>query len=85
MTMIEMTDFVRKTPVDELKRLREGLDLLRRGLPLDPDEAQIELLLSLYDQESWFRRYSDIKITKSNLIAEEQDRLERNVPPNRWG
>lgn len=85
MTRNEVTDFVTRTSVEELKKLTEGLDVLNRGSVNGFTEEQIDLLVSLRDHERWFRQIADLRITKHRLESERQDRINRNVPPARWG
>lgn len=84
MTRIEIIDFIHKKSVEELKGLCEGLSLINSGSPIDLSADQIDLLISLSDQEEWFRQLADLKIRKSELDEEAQARLKRNVPPARW-
>lgn len=85
MTRNEVTDFVTRTSVDELRKLSEGLDLLNCGSLDGFTEEQIDLLVSLRDHERWFRQIADLRIRKHQLESERQDRVRRNVPPGRWG
>lgn len=86
MTKRELTAFIIKTSVEKLKNLLQGLDLMNNGgLLNDITEDEINLLISLRDVERSFRVIASLKIKKSELDAERQDLIRRNVPTARWG